>query len=299
MSEMKSLTLNDKTYDSFVDKTARSLSYGSAVIGSASGERFSVDDASNYNLLELHVYGKTTQAGTPTPDAPVELVNVGGSGSITVSVSSEPYVQSMTIATPNGLPGIPVSEGGNYTDANGQQWVCDEIDLARGVYVSRLLRHTPKAASSNVYRQTNYDGDGYYGWCVFDKVFFDCDNSMNNYPGLATSFLPANNNVPLSVNQFRMWADNGTLYYTLGTDNSEIALEVINSTEFLLVLDTPIEMPISAEELEAYAALHTYRDNTKVSNDAGAHMAMEYVIDAKKYIDKQIASSFVSNATVE
>jgi hypothetical protein len=51
----------------------------------------------------------------------------------------EPYKgQTLTITTPGSLPGIPVESGGNYTDADGQQWVCDEVDLARGVYVQRV-----------------------------------------------------------------------------------------------------------------------------------------------------------------
>lgn len=40
----------------------------------------------------------------------------------------EPYKESsFTITTENGLPGIPVESGGNYTDSNGQQWICDEV----------------------------------------------------------------------------------------------------------------------------------------------------------------------------
>lgn len=51
----------------------------------------------------------------------------------------EPYrEQLLTIPTPNGLPGIPVTSGGNYTDENGQQWICDEVNLERGVYVQRV-----------------------------------------------------------------------------------------------------------------------------------------------------------------
>lgn len=46
--------------------------------------------------------------------------------------------QSLVLSTPNGLPGIPVDTGGNYTDADGQQWVCDEIDLAAGVRRQRI-----------------------------------------------------------------------------------------------------------------------------------------------------------------
>lgn len=51
----------------------------------------------------------------------------------------EPYrEQLLTLPTPNGLPGIPVTSGGNYTDSSGQQWVCDEVDLAREVMVQRI-----------------------------------------------------------------------------------------------------------------------------------------------------------------
>lgn len=46
--------------------------------------------------------------------------------------------QLLALSTPNGLPGIPVTSGGNYTDQTGQQWVCDEIDLERGVMVQRV-----------------------------------------------------------------------------------------------------------------------------------------------------------------
>ena len=52
----------------------------------------------------------------------------------------EPYhtPQTLTLSAPNGLPGIPVASGGNYTDENGRQWICDEVDLGRGVYVQRV-----------------------------------------------------------------------------------------------------------------------------------------------------------------
>lgn len=52
----------------------------------------------------------------------------------------QPYrePQTLTINTPNGLCGIPVDTGGNYTDSTGQQCVCDEVDFERGVYVQRI-----------------------------------------------------------------------------------------------------------------------------------------------------------------
>ncbi len=56
------------------------------------------------------------------------------------STPYEPYkpAQTLIVSTPDGLPGIPVSSGGNYTDENGQQWVTDEVDLAKGVYIKRI-----------------------------------------------------------------------------------------------------------------------------------------------------------------
>ena len=50
------------------------------------------------------------------------------------------FNQSLTLSTPNGLPGIKVDTGGNYTDSTGQQWITDEIDLARGKYIQRIWK---------------------------------------------------------------------------------------------------------------------------------------------------------------
>lgn len=57
----------------------------------------------------------------------------------TTATAYSPYREQLfTLPTPNGLPGIPVTSGGNYTDQSGQQWVCDEVDLERGVKVQRV-----------------------------------------------------------------------------------------------------------------------------------------------------------------
>lgn len=58
---------------------------------------------------------------------------------VSESTAYSPYCeQLLTLPTPTGLPGIPVTSGGNYTDPQGQQWVCDEVDLERGVKVQRV-----------------------------------------------------------------------------------------------------------------------------------------------------------------
>lgn len=60
----------------------------------------------------------------------------------TTAMEYKPYKDggSLNASTPNGLPGIKVANGGNYTDNTGQQWICDEIDFVRGVYVQRIQK---------------------------------------------------------------------------------------------------------------------------------------------------------------
>ena len=109
------------------------------LIGSETGNPVSVSDAFSAPLCGLTVYGRSTQDGTPSPDNPVPIVSAGDGGTILVTVGDgADGRQTITLQTPNGLPGIPVKSGGNYTDPQGQQWVCDEVDLKRGVKVQRV-----------------------------------------------------------------------------------------------------------------------------------------------------------------
>ena len=110
------------------------------LIGSETGNPVSVSDAFSAPLCGLTVYGKSTQDGTPSPDNPAPIVSAGDGGTILVTVGDgADGQQTITLPTHNGLPGIPVTSGGNYTDPRpGRQWVCDEVDLERGVKVQRV-----------------------------------------------------------------------------------------------------------------------------------------------------------------
>ena len=76
---------------------------------------------------------------------------------------------------------------------------------------------------------------------------------------------------------------------SIGEKTIEDAKHDFSGTIIQYILATPIETPLSEEELAAYASLHTYRGNTTISNDASAHMEIEYAMDAKKYIDSLVA----------
>lgn len=57
--------------------------------GSEIGNPISVDDAFPAPLCGLTVYGRSTQDGTPTPDAPVPIVSAGDGGSVAVKVTGK------------------------------------------------------------------------------------------------------------------------------------------------------------------------------------------------------------------
>ena len=289
------------------------------LVGTETGNLIAVDDAFSAPLCGLIVYGKSTQDGTPTPDAPVPIVSAGDGGSVAVKVTGKnlfyeqgfqgyfinsaansvglavgnvssvlqvvtgakyyvtrnkigtkfrvavvdelptkssavrpssainadskrqveisatskymviqcedeaafselmvsldsstaysPYrEQLLTLPTPNGLPGIPVTTGGSYTDPQGQQWLCDEIDLGRGVHVQRV-----------------------------DKAAFDSTK-------------------------------------TLAEQNA--------------ILFTPIETPLPPAEIAAYKAITAYAPDTVVQASDGAGLKLDYQRDVNIVIQK-------------
>lgn len=292
MSEMKSLTLNDVRYDGFVDPVARALAGASAVIKPASGESITLPDSSGNKLYGLNIYGKTTQSGTPTPDAPVELVSLGKQGGVTVTIAGDSRSQNIVVETPNGLPGIPVSTGGNYVDAAGQQWVGDVIDLERGVYVRRV--NVVGFGSAVGVRETQPQWSGAYRFSFYiesNPTFLPSasQDGMCN----ALTFNPA----PINNNQL----DNAVVVYQRGgifvrSDAHETVGEFVTWAKNIGLkvqypLATPIETPLTEEEIATYNALRTYREGTTVTNDAGAYMDLEYAMDAKTYIDSVIAGA--------
>ena len=50
-----------------------------------------------------------------------------------------------------------------------------------------------------------------------------------------------------------------------------------NNVQFLYQLATPIETPLTADQIEAYKSLHTNESNTTISNDQNAWMEVKYI----------------------
>ena len=199
----------------------------------------------------------------------------------------EPYraPQTLTLATPNGLPGVPVSKDGNYTDADGQQWVCDEIDLERGKYVQRVVIEN---ISGGWELKPSSDISGRFSQSRLTNTFQTAvKTAVCNIASFTSWGTPVNDKYAFALNT--------KVIYFSPPKGAEITAEELNaklnSLSFPVVfvgeLATPIERNLTPEEIAAYKALRTYGPTTVITNDAGAGMEVTYVADTKAYIDKK------------
>jgi hypothetical protein len=252
-----------------VDSVVRGKAPG--IVCSAEGSAITVNDASDNYMQGLRIFGKSTQDGAPTPDAPVEIVSVENP---TISVNEQ------TLNIPRTLPGIPVTSGGNYTDSDGQQWICDEVDLERGVYVQRI-RVVDIASHGTGVTGLNNGGNGLIISTPY-KV------KKGGY-GLICTHAP--------FDPIRTFTE-GTIYENEGNavicgnsaDTFDTLKETYGSATLHYALATPIETALSETEIAAYRALHSNYPNTTVLNDAGAHMVVKYAADTRLYVDNKIAA---------
>lgn len=216
----------------------------------------------------------------------------------------EPYrEQLLTLPTPNGLPGIPVTSGGNYTDPSGQQWVCDEIDLTRGV---RVQRNDSFAISSENARDIVVMND-------FTKVTVatsarirtpkQTDKSDALGRVLFCEVLPWERDVWASRKNAMGFSENH--YIDFAIENSILGLDEASTNDerktalvkyftdkpcqVLYRIATPVETPLTPAELAAYKALTTYAPDTVVQASDGAGVMLEYQRDVNIAINWKTA----------
>ena len=228
-------------------------------------------------VLVCAIAGKWTDGKTTTHECTEsELLQLEYGSEAT---TYEPYriPQILTLQTPNGLPGVPVSKDGNYTDADGQQWVCDEIDLERGKYVQRVKEINP----------ADYDrwiSDKTTGNLRFKIIGTDAAKKTVRSEILSNRFTFLSSGHMLGGS----FTYNSDVYFYLPSTVTTVEeckqWFVDNQTTIYYQLETPIERDLTPEEIAAYKALHTNYPTTVISNDAGAHMEVAYVADTKNYI---------------
>lgn len=260
------------------------------LIGNETGNPVSVSDAFSAPLCGLTVYGKSTQDGTPTPDNPVPIVSVGDGGTILVTVGDgADGQQTITLQTPNGLRGIPVASGGNYTDKNGQRWICDEVDLERGIYIKRVAVTVLTVDRIQTLSSNTND------YCIVIKPPIDYKYAINIRTVLMSNRFRyekqlKNKGVIFGYgNQIRLYVDQNEI------KTLDAAKEFIekNQIEIMYEVNAHVETPLTPAEIAAYKALTTYAPNTVVQASDGAGLKLDYQRDvniAIKNLEDAIAS---------
>ena len=289
----KTLTLENRAADAkaagdairAVTNTANTLSSRANVLsGSVSGASITATDSFAAPFVGLRVCGKSTQDGTPLPTAPVPIVSAGDGGTVTVMVSDGANnSQTLTLQTPNALPGIPVTSGGNYTDENGQQWVCDEVDLSRGVRVQRITKI--KVTSSLNWQMSGQKVDRYFAWFAGTSATnVLCTHFSTTVGSEVVGGAIANQNNLI-----------GFAYAQKGTSTLDEFKAFLDAKEVYVLtsLASPVETALSAAEIAAYKALTTYAPTTVISTSGGAGATATYQRDVTiviKNLEDAIAS---------
>ena len=197
---------------------------------------------------------------------------------------------SLTFIPPDEMRGIPVYSDGNYTDANGQQWICDEIDLARGVYVQRL-RHASLSGDDIVQVVSTKTDTVMCLLKMVDGVYGRYEASgplmCNSLPVTSQAAMYATGQTGITLNHEQRLYLCVDGYKTIG---AYVTLLANHAFTVLYPLNSPIETPLPDDIMSAAMALKSLYPNTTIINDEGAGMSAAYVADTKNYIDQRIAA---------
>lgn len=218
----------------------------------------------------------------------------------TEATSYEPYKQPqfLPITTPTGLPAIPVSSGTfgiTYTDADGQAWIADEIDFARGKYVQRVWQKTfDESESWNLYGDTGFSLDNVLPEKMSNREMlcnqFRRRGGGNNSNIIIVGAISLNNSI---------YIENCTLVNNTLVDDMLSKWKVHLAEHPLKVmtyLNTPIETDLTEAQIQAYKSLTTFKPTSIISNDENAQMEVEYACDTKTWVTNKI-NTLIKEAT--
>lgn len=204
--------------------------------------------------------------------------------------SYEPYKepQTITLQTQNGLPGLQVASGGNYTDSSGQQWICNEIDFKRGEYIQRIKKD---ALDKYDYAIQSVNEHGIVNFMT------SLADSINGENKILCTHLTEDTTLIAQTTNEGIFLVNTTLYIRIKQERFDTVQKLkewlkTNNVVVYYTLETPIKTELT--QVEAYKKLHTYYPTTVISNSEDCEMEVEYVADTKNYIDNKISANVAS-----
>lgn len=195
--------------------------------------------------------------------------------------------QSLSLSIPNKLRGVKVSTDAyaNYTDAEGNKWLCDEVDLDKGVYIKRVgtitIDDTPTMLSHDL-------GEGIYRHSITNSYGFDKRATVSDISDRYVYLADFSARTP------HFYIDTGIWIFNTMT-NEEFKADLKNNPITIVsALENYEEIPLTKEEISAYRALYSNNSATYVTNNRDAHMAVEYYNKTAENILKPVMSRFKS-----
>ena len=248
---------------------------------SSDSERVSVTVSLKKPCSRMRIYAGESHATSNGDTATYNDFQIEEGSTVT---SYEPYIspQTFAVSTPNALPGIPVESGGNYVDADGQQWVGNLVDFATGkhtLFVNKeILVNTPNFTESP-------DHPGFFIW---DNAVGDVYKDANN--PCILSFAPYG-----TVDAECAYINGQQIAYRPATPMTAEEVNALfvqmqsSSVPAYLIgqLASPVESNLSTEQIEAFKQLYTYEPTTIVQNDQNVWMEVEY--EASKVVPPEIS----------
>lgn len=208
-------------------------------------------------------------------------------GQVDLSDFIESNTQTFSLQTSNGLPGLPIDSGGNYTDSNGQQWVCDEMDFKRGKYVQRIKKLVLNGNEEWALQSING-----YGIANFATAISKSRDSGNVFI-LSSHFREQKTVIAETKDGDGIFLTAVSLFLRFKKERISTVTDLKawlkeNPVTVIYDLAYPIETDIPEETMTAYRNLYTNYPSTVIQNDSGAGMEVEYVADTKQFILDQI-----------
>lgn len=188
------------------------------------------------------------------------------------------------------LYGIKVESGGNYTDSNGDHWICDEIDYGSGTLIRRTGVEVFDGSSDE-----NWQTDLELENTVMFRIFIPLSVNVGNVVGkdYTCSHLPILNmyNADIIGTQHTMQQ----FYFRVRKDSlstPDLAgframLAEKPMTVCYALMSSSVEF-MTDEERHAFSKLRGNYPMTVVANDANAPMEISYNADTKIYMDASI-----------
>ncbi len=193
------------------------------------------------------------------------------------TTSYEPYQEEQTVALPYTLNAIPVLSGGNYTDQSGQQWICDEINLKRGVKVQRIKVKELSPDDKWSYQKLASGNNN------FQIHILNADMAKDFFPSIC-NILPFKNfiwndsiqNLP----KIYAYSEEITVSFPPSSEYSSLEAfkQLLTNVKSVIyyALATPIETPLTPDEIVAFNAFKTYYPVTVIENNYNTWMKATY-----------------------